>query len=186
MSIDKKTKKEVTRIYVYFMTICLCSFAFLVITALFVYGSANMQTKRALNNFSHLIESKNLDDLHLTIYYISPLILTPHPLSADNLISRSNVNKTVVHGDSLETYRDLLKQLNADAFAPVNEKSYIDARLCYVFENSDGKLLTVAFGGVNDSIFVNGVEVKNNKIFTDVIRPFLTEDSIRVLAVYFR
>ena len=176
-----QTKKKI-----YFMILI---FVLLAISILTIFGGRNIQARRALNRFSNLIGTENLDGVRLTIYYMNTFIFT-NPISVDELIRRSDVdsytNKIIVYGDSLEEHRGLLKQLNSKAFTPVIKKSYLDTRLCYIFEtDDDGEILVVAFGDLGNIIFVNGVEVKSNKIFIDIIKPFLTEDAIKKLAGYF-
>jgi hypothetical protein len=149
-------------------------------------GGNNMQSKKMLNNFSIIIESGNLDTLSLTIYYISPSILTRHPISVNDLMDYSGVNKIVINGSDLEEHIDLLNQLSNTALIPVKSKSYLDARLYYLFETKEeGAIFDVAIG-VSDgkSMFVNGTKVKGNDIFIDVLIPFLTEDAVKELGVY--
>ncbi|MCL2152521.1 MAG: hypothetical protein FWH57_06115 [Oscillospiraceae bacterium] len=149
-------------------------------------GGDNMRPEKTLKDFPKLIETEMFDGLSLTIHYISPSILTRAPLSVEGLINHSAVHKIVIDGNSLKEHIDLLKQINADALKPVKHKSHLDARLCYVFEtDKDGMILDVVIGGDDNSIFVNGLEVKNNDVFYDVIRPFLAEDTAKELEVYF-
>ena len=72
---------------------------------------------------------------------------------------------------------------------PVEKKSYIDARIYYVFElNGTNKLFDVIlWGGINDykSLFVNGIEIEENSIFFDVMLPFLSEEETTELNNYF-
>ena len=158
----------------------------LAVTVLSIFGGNHMQSKKALNTFSKLIESGNLDKLSLTIYYTSPFILTRQPLSVDDLIGFSDVKKGVIKGSDLEEHINLLNHMvNADLIS-VKNKSYLDARIYYVFETEEeGKIFDVAIG-VSDSksIIFNGVKVKGNDIFYDVIIPFLPEDAVKELEVY--
>ena len=61
---------------------------------------------------------------------------------------------------------------------PVWINSPLDARIYYVFEMRNGaRLLEVAMWGEwTESIYVNGYEIKENKVFYDVISPFLSEE----------
>ena len=121
-----------------------------------------------------------------TIYYVSPFILTRHPLSVDDLINMSSVRKVVINSSSLEEHIDLFKQISNDDLIPIKKKSYLDARLYYALESKEnGKLLDVAmWAGDDKSIFVNGFEVKGNDFFYDVIKPFLPEDAVKELETY--
>jgi hypothetical protein len=144
-----------------------------------------MQSEIALNNFSKLIEKKNFDDLSLTIYYMSPFTATGYPWSAEDLISRREENKIVINGSRLEEHIDLLNQINNNVLTQVDHKSRINARLYYVFETKrEGKLFSVSMWGEDNSIFVNGIEVKGNDIFYDIVMPFLPTDVVKEFRTY--
>ncbi len=154
-------------------------------------GRDNMSAKKPSLNFSELIEHKNIDDISLTIYYISPHILTDIPLSVDNLINSSGVNKIVINSSDLEEHIDLFKKISIEVLIPVKKKSsYVDVRLYYVLESKkNGKLFDVAMWGGGDgseenSIIVNGIEVKGNDVFYDVIMQFLPENAVKDLNSY--
>lgn len=139
-------------------------------------GIKDMRSEKLLNNYSKLIEK---NDLTLTIYYINPFILTRYPLSVDNLINFEGVKKIVVSGSSLEEHMDLFGQINKDDLVPVKNKSRLDARFYYIIETvSEGKILDVCMWGNDNSIFVNGLEVKWNDIFYNVVIPFLPEEAV--------
>jgi hypothetical protein len=133
-------------------------FLILILLALTILSSCegnDMQSEKALNNFSKLIEKKNFDDLSLKIYYMSPFAATRYPWSAEDLISRRAENKIVINGSRLEENIDLLNQINNTVLIPVEHKSRIDARLYYVFETKKtGKLFSVSMWGDDNSIFV--------------------------------
>jgi len=149
-------------------------------------GGNDMKSEKAIPDFSTFIENENLDDVSLKIYYINPFILTRAPLSIDGLIGHSAVQKIIIDGNSLKDHIDFFSQINADVLTPVKKKSHLNARLCYVLETEkDGKILEVAMNGNDNSIFVNGLEIKDSVIFYDVIEPFLTENAIKELEVYF-
>ena len=65
----------------------------------------------------------------------------------------------------------------------------MNARLYYVFEVGDSeKLLEVvvspdSLDKINGRVVVNGVEVKDNPIFYELIMPFLTEDAHNELGI---
>lgn len=150
-------------------------------------GGNNMRPEKELKNFTKEIENGNLANLGLTIFYLSPSTLTLYPLSVDDLINSSNVHKVVINGSRLDENIELLKQINNDALVPVQQKSRINARIYYVFENNkERKIFDVAMWGETDSIFVNGCEVKENDIFYDVIMPFLPEDAVKELETYLK
>ena len=156
-----------------------------VVTVFFAFNKSNMPPEKALNKFSKLIEKKNLDDISLTIYYMNLDIFTFAALSVDDLIKFNAVQKFVIDSNSLEEHIDLLKQLNKDALIPSENKSYINARIYYVFKTKKNrKIFDVIMWGSYGSVFINGLEVKGNDIFYYVIMPFLPEDETKKLETY--
>ena len=144
-----------------------------------------IRSQKALKSLLKLIISEELNDLSLTIYYMSPLILTLYPWSVDDLIRGSEEQKIVVKGNALEENICTLKQLNNVNLIPVKKtSSYINARIYYVFRTEKkGRLLDVAmWGGAEerDSIFVNGHEVEENDIFYNVIIHFIHVYSLKL------
>jgi hypothetical protein len=151
-------------------------FALLAIIILVGYVGSDMRSKEALNSLSKLTERENFDDLSLTIYYMNPYIFTFYQVSVDDLINSKGI-KIIVDGSDVEEHIDLFKQISKDDLIPVKKTSGIDARVYYVFESEkEGKMLEVAMWGDNNSVFINGLEVKGNNIFFTFIIPFLPED----------
>jgi hypothetical protein len=160
-------------------------FILIVLTIFPSCGRGDILSEKALNNFSKLIEEKNFDDLSLTIYYISPFILTRTSLSVDDLINFNNVKKIVISGSDLEGNLDLFEQIKKDDLIKVKNKSRINARFYYLFENvKEGKVLDVAMSGNDGSVFINGHEFKGNDIFYDIVMPFLPGDFVKELKAY--
>lgn len=135
-------------------------------------------------NLSHRIENENINDLSLTIYYEDPYVLHFFPISnVGEFIEHRCEKKIVVNGSDLEEHIDLFKEISIDDMKPVVIKSpYLELRVCYVLESrKNGKLLDVAMWGCDGSMIINGVEVKENRIFGDVILPFLSEEDAKHL-----
>ena len=141
-----------------------------------IYGGDYVQSKKALNNFSKLVDNGKVGDLNLTIYYMKPWF-TLIPTSIDMLINGCYDYKIIISGSNLDEHIDLLKQMGNAALIPVIHSSRIDACLYYIFETEEeGKIFDVAMWGDNYSIYVNGLEVKSNDIFYDIVMPFLSDD----------
>lgn len=135
-------------------------------------------------NVSEMIENENINDLSLTIYYLSPYKYMFYPVSSVDDLSHRCEEKIVINGSDLEKHIDLFKQISNDDLKPVIWKSSdLDLRLYYVLESKkNGKLFDVAmWGGNDDSMIVSGYEAKGNNIFIDVIIPFLPEDKAKSL-----
>jgi hypothetical protein len=153
-------------------------FIFLSVITLSSCGGGTMPPEAALKNFSKQIERGNLDNLRLIIYYMDPNFLTMIPMSVEDLVNAEGdwVQKVVIDGSSLEEHIGLLKQVGNITLIPVKDKSYINARIYYVFKTRFNRnIFDVVMWGENQSIFVNGFEVEANGIFYDLIIPFLPE-----------
>ncbi|CAM4472274.1 hypothetical protein [Paenibacillus typhae] len=154
-------------------------FVFVLLTIAVLTGWGNVHSNKHSLNISELIAKENINDISLTIYYLNPLTLTRYPLSAEDLISFTDVHKIVINGNDLKKHFELFKRINDGVLMPVKKKSRVDARIYYVLESkTNGKLFDVTMWGKENSMFVNGLEVKGNEIFYDVIRPFLPEDAV--------
>ena len=141
-----------------------------------------MHPERALRDFSRQIEQGNFDNLTLTIYYRDIRSTVRFPFNIEDLVGGGYQYKIFVDGNELEEHIDLLRQISADALIPVAHAPYMDAMLYYVFEANGRKI----FGFVPNiecdvsSMFINGVEFLWDDVFFDVIRPFLSEDELRL------
>ena len=81
---------------------------------------------------------------------------------------------TVEHGE-LAAKSELLKELKSSILSFVEEPSYMNARLYYVFEIGEQKILEVVISEIHGSVIVNGYEMEDHTIFYELIEPFLTE-----------
>lgn len=145
--------------------------------------AASVYAKLPLN-LSGRIENEDINDLSLTIYYETPHVLHFFPVSnVGDFIEHRCEKKIVINGSDLEEHIDLFKQIGIDDMKPVVIKSsYLELRVCYVLESKkNGKLFDVAMWGCDGGMIVNGVEVKEKRIFGDVILPFLSEEDAKDL-----
>ena len=150
------------------------------------YGLKYLRATIPLRQFSTLIEQGKINDMSLTIYYISPSMFTFFPITTEDLVNGNEHIKIVINVNDLEEHIDLFKQIENTVVRPVWKKtSYEDVRVYYVFETEEnGKIFDVVMWGFYESIFVNGVEVKENDIFYDIIMPFLPEETAEQLESY--
>ncbi len=153
----------------------------------------NLTFKKPNLDFSKLIKNENIDNLSLTIYYMDPYAFTEFPLDVDDLIKLCKEEgigqRIIIRGSDLEDNIGLFMQIDNHELTSVKKRSFLNARLYYIFESREnGKLFDVAMWGGNDddnSIFINGVEVKENTVFYDIIMPFLPEDiAKKIEAIY--
>ena len=80
-----------------------------------------------------------------------------------------------VDSNSLNEHIDVLRQINDDVLIPAEVASSMDIRIYYIFKENNRELLEVYMWGEHANMFVNGVEVKENNIFHDIVLPFLPE-----------
>ncbi|MDP4268061.1 MAG: hypothetical protein Q8880_11570 [Bacteroidota bacterium] len=157
--------------------------SFLMFIFLLNTQAAAAQTPKLSMDFNKLIYEQNLS---LTIYYVSPFKLTRAPIKTKDLENGWFEYKIIVQNYRLENYMNLLNSLNKAKFTPVKKKSYENLRIYYVFETKKKKLLSVGMWGNDNSMFINGYEVVENKTLYDIVMPFLPKDAANELQKYLR
>ena len=148
-----------------------------------IFWRSNMNS---LSRFSSLIESE-LEEISLTIYYMD-FIIQSRPLQLHELTGgwyddtgrlRGGMYnyRVVVTGEELANHRELLVQLANVELVPTRGERRENSRLYYVFEHTrHGEIFSyLAFNLYDGSVFVNGRKVEDNRIFYDVLIPFLPE-----------
>ena len=156
--------------------------AIIVLAAVFLcifYGctsASGNEMECTLDNYIKAVEGDLPEDLHLTIYYLSPSYVTRRALSPESMINVTYTKKIVVESEELKEQLELLRKLDTSVLQPVIEKSEINTRLLYVFTTEKKILLQVDLTKINGTVFVNGFQVEDNPIFDELIEPFLTED----------
>jgi len=163
----------------------------LALVILIICGRAIMRFRNNAPTLYEIIQNGNVSDLTLTIYYTSPFLDTRMPFSLDWFTYRGYREKVVISGDKLKEHIDILYQISTVDLIPVENKTFLDARMYYVFETeNDGKIFSVAMWGLIDSedytMFVNGVQVMVDDIFYEVLMMFLPEHAAGVLTEYLR
>jgi len=144
---------------------------------------------KSITNTVWLGEFKDFSSLKLTIYWLSPCILTRHPLSECDVVRYVNsmymkepesAQKIVIHGQQLNEHADLLNQLNNLNLTPTEEKQKLCARIHYVFETSDGtSVFRVSMSGLHRFMLVNGKAVKRELLLYEVLIPFAYGESLK-------
>ena len=133
-----------------------------------------MRTDKDIESLLLEIDGGNLN---LTIYYLDPSTLTLLHVSVDDLVCGGYDYKFYIDDTILDEHIELFEQLRSAYLEPVKQKSRIDARIYYKFEdNKSRKIFDVAMWGDNDSIYINGVEFQWDIVFYEIIKPFLTEE----------
>lgn len=129
----------------------------------------------SVDDYIKMVHGDIPKDLCLSIYYIRPYIATRRPISVEDLINFTDVNEIIVESEGLAAHSELLKKLDPSLLQPATGESYIDARMYYIFEVGDDKLLEIIIG--NGGVFVNGFSVEFHPILCELIAPFLPEDA---------
>ena len=144
-------------------------------------GGNARPAERAVENLLSQIERGNINDISLTIYYSNPISFTPVRSNVRDLVNRDYEYRLVIDGVHLEEYIDVIKRLGDIELIPIERRSSINARIYYVFERNNRRILDVGMWGEGGSVFVNGVEVERKDIFIDIIIPFLSEEKASLL-----
>lgn len=113
--------------------IAACLLTFFLISILSGCSSPSALLQKRMQYYSSAVDGELPDDLRLTIYYLSPSILTRVPLSSDQLISYSLTEKIIVESSELVKHQELLQKMNVSALQTDSEETYMNARLYYVF-----------------------------------------------------
>ena len=176
--------KKRLKIFCVLLALCL-----LFTTTLTGCSGPSTRLQRSMKDYTQMLEGDLPEDLRLTIYYASLDFVTRAPVRVEDLILIPITRKIVVESEELAKHKELLKKMDASILQPVQEETYIDARLYYVFEVGESeKLLEVVVSPsqlykINGSVVVNGIEVEDNPIFYELIAPFLTEDAHNKLGI---
>lgn len=159
----------------------------ILLTVLVCHRYIYIQARTSVD-FSEILKNEKIEDLTLTIYCWDPRFISSYSYSsAEELIMAEKYNyvcKFVVQGETLKEYIDTFKQINKANIKPLLKKAkYVDATTYYILESkNNGKLFDVLLWGFYDIpvqepvIFLNGVEIKKEQTFCDIIKPFLPED----------
>lgn len=158
----------------------------LVLLLVFLCFLPRIRLHAAMRPYTDAVSGALPESLRLTICYIDPLILTRKPMLPEELLRDSTARIITVEAEELEKHRTLLQALTPAELTPVKQKGFLNVRLYYIFETDAGKLLDVAFNGIHDCPFVNGIEVEDNDLFYELIDPFLTDEDRGILYKQFQ
>lgn len=178
-------KKTIRNIIIIGTVLIIITIVLIAATALISSGFMNLQENSSaeLSKYIERVKKGKLDELSLTIYYMSPDTLTNMPVSVKDLKENDYELKVTVDGKRLQEHTDLLEQLSSTTLTPVEEQGSDGfARIYYVFETKNNRNIydVCMWNGIGD-IFVNGVEFEAQDIFYDVIMPFLPENEAEEL-----
>ncbi len=160
----------------------------LLILVFLLPGCSNPQPSQDTDELSHLLDdfSESIangipSDMSLTIYHAKPSLSTDIPLDEDGLISwGSNMEdpriagKVVLDSTQLSSQIDQLKNISSSSLRKPLISRHKDLRLYYyIGTETDGKVLEVGMYSTGGTMYVNGVEVKYDPVFFDLVSPYL-------------
>ena len=173
----------------------------MVIVVLTLIGAKSMPTIKSrrppesLDVFIEFLENGNIEELRLRVYSSFMFYEGRRPVRNPRSLRRARgagSHKTIVEGDILIQYLDLLKEVKNITLMPVDDDYEIDAQIYYVFETKrDGILLEVGMWAYSNSLqsenvnnngviymttvpylIINGIVVENNDVFYEITAPF--------------
>jgi len=168
-------------------SICFVLLIFIGIISVFlIFGEKSRFSKNPMAALSAIVNQGNVDELTLTIFYMSPAIMTGTPVSVASLMREyDNLGgkKIVIEGSELKEHIDLFERMSNTEPISVDGEFRIDARIYYVFRSKSGRrVLDIAMWGYQDkasTIIMNGIGVEENDIYYEIIAPFLIEEEAR-------
>ena len=153
-------------------------------------GIPRVSLNLALHAYEAAFDDGAPDDLKLTIYYISPAIVTRAPIyTLEQLRGANDDHATQIHvgAEELSAHAEQFRKLDADDLCPETVYSAVSGRggrilgflrMVYILEREDGEILLKIYACNlvrDESVIVNGIKVKNDPIFYELIDPYLTD-----------
>lgn len=151
----------------------------------------------ALHAYEAAFDDGTPDDLKLTIYYMSPAIVTRVPICTLKQLKKccnNDVGSQIeVGAEELAAHAEQFRKLDAADLCPDTVHSAVSGRggrilgflrMVYILEREDGETLLkiYAYNLVRDeSVIVNGIKVKNDPIFYELIDPYLSDADREIL-----
>ena len=156
-------------------SIILCSLIFIVLWLALCLHQVHRQ-RMFIHDFNQRvadIQTKDIEELTLEIYYTDPNVFTRHPWRVEDLI-RSCDEKKTIKGDQLVQFIKNLSKIDPDSLSFAQEETYLNARIAYILKNQKNeKLLEVALWGWgtenDDYVYVNNIPLKDEQFFYDLI-----------------
>jgi len=142
----------------------------------------NTRPHRALDSFARMVESGNLDDVRLRIYFIEPGAIILPPLSLDELIAFPSSGFTI-ESNRLAEHMDLLRHINSELLVSSNDSHSMDTRIHLIFETTEGSRLfdVTMWARPYRRMLVNGHLFEEIQIFYDILMRFLPEHESNLL-----
>jgi len=157
------------------------SFALLLILMNFVLVGCWRTHVDSTVALSEFIEQGDSEYLSLTIYFLTPSLPIRAPVSVEHLTDYLHHYRITVQGVHMESkIFGILTQLAETELVLRETEMRMCTRIHYVFTTKNGhSIFDVSIGwGDGIRIFVNGQEVKEDRIFHEAIKPFLPASAL--------
>lgn len=131
-------------------------------------------------NLEEMLKTEDINDLKLTIYCTDPHLLTRYPYKMEHLIQFHEF-KTEVYGEDLYDNIELFYKISNSSLTPYSAGYYLHARMGYTLESKkNGVLLEVGFYCSNETVLVNGVEVRDSQCLYDIIKAYASDEILEL------
>lgn len=120
-------------------------------------------------------EGKNINirDIVLKIYCLPPQLLTIIPINIEKIINTCRFQINVSNLEIRTHSKEAEKLFYYVSKSKTDDDFYINARIYYVFETTDGEKIFDVTLWSDKGVVVNGKLVEDNPIFHEFIMPFL-------------
>lgn len=153
--------------------------------------------KRIDIDMEELIKNEDINDLVLKLYWIDPYARYRHPFRMEHLTATTPEEVT---GETLQENIELFYKINRNTLIPHRPyperysnppdlslshltipEYFMHARIGYVLESKkNGVLLEVGFWCTNETVLVNGVEVRDSQFLYDIILAYASDEILQV------
>lgn len=161
-----------------------------------------------IQELQNTLSENSQDEYRITVYFLSPYFDSRAPIPLEDLLngtfSKENLVDpysdiididddykgplTIFHlsgSETDESIRIIREKLRPEIIEPMEKSGKINARVYYILENPSGEtLLDLLVYAAPDTIYMNGIEVKNNSVFYQIIYSCLGEQA-ELLEQYF-
>lgn len=132
-----------------------------------------------LDDFSNAIADGVPADMCLTLYIRTLYMGCLGPVRKAELIK---TDKYVIDSAELSSRIDQLNQAASVTLETPEKSRYKDLEVYYYIETeADGIVLDVELSGKGRTMFINGMEVKYDPVFFDLVEPYLDADTVELV-----
>lgn len=132
-----------------------------------------------IDDYLKAIENGVPSDMRLTLYNITPHIAYNAPVRKADIMETSEI---VLDSTELSSRIDYLNKIDYSILHESKIKFDEDLRIYYYIETeADGKVLEVGMYGTDGTVFVNGMQLKNDPVFYELVEPYLDAYTMKIV-----